>query len=699
MSKAKILIIENEHIISLDIQTSLENLGYTVAGHADRGEDAVKKVRELHPDLILMDIGLMGEMDGIEAATQIRTQFDLPVIFLTAFADQAAIERASQSQPYGYILKPFVEHELASAVEMALYKHSMEKKLRESEERYELAARGANDGLWDWNLKKNEIYFSQRWKAMLGYKDEEIGSNPDEWLKRIHPNDLEKVQESLVSHIKGKTDYFQSEYRILHVNGSDVWVLCRGLVVRDAEGNAYRMAGSQTDITARKLAEMRLAHDALHDMLTGLPNRALFMDRLTLRIEHTNRHPDLLFAVLFVDLDRFKVVNESLGHAVGDQLLIATTHRLLQCIRPGDSISRLGGDEFAILLNEIGDANDAIRVAERIQARLVSTSLLASVKRSTTASIGITLFNFEYTKPEDYLRDADTAMYRAKALGGNRHQLFDSSMHANAVALLEMEGELRHAVEHQEWLVEYQPIISMNASKMQGVEALVRWMHPQRGLISPLEFIKIAEETGFIMQIGEYVLRTACLQVMEWRKAGYPDLWVSVNISGRQFQDQNLVKIIQQILAETGLAPSGLLLEITESVAMKDFNYSVKILKELNSLGIHVALDDFGNGYSSLGYLKSLPLKVLKIDKSFIQDILTNKNSDAITTAIIAMGRTLNLEVVAEGVETNSQLDFLVEKRCDKIQGFLLSHPVIGSEVLKFANTMGRTSHGGTYIQ
>ena len=396
VSKANILIVEDEHIILLDIQTSLESLGYTIAGHADRGEHALKKVKELHPDLILMDIGLKGEMDGIEAATQIRTQFDLPVIFLTAFANQSTIERATKAQPYGYILKPFEEHELAIAVEMALYKHSMEKKLRESEERYELAARGANDGLWDWNLLKNEIYFSPRWKAMLGYKEEEISSNPDEWLKRIHPNDLKKVQESLASHIKGETAHFQSEYRILHVNGSDVWVLCRGLAVRDAKGAAYRMAGSQTDITARKLAEMRLAHDALHDMLTGLPNRALFMDRLTLRIEHTKRHPNLLFAVLFVDLDRFKVVNDSLGHAVGDQLLIATAQRLQQCVRPGDTVSRLGGDEFAILLNEVNDASDAIRVAERICGRLVSTSMLDSVKRSTTASIGICLL---YTSP------------------------------------------------------------------------------------------------------------------------------------------------------------------------------------------------------------------------------------------------------------------------------------------------------------
>ncbi|MBI5946140.1 MAG: EAL domain-containing protein [Chloroflexi bacterium] len=688
MSKSSVLIVEDEQIVSMDIKNNLEHLGYIIAGQADRGEDAVKKAGELRPDLILMDISLKGEMDGIEAASQIRTQFDLPIIFLTAFANQSTLERARQAEPYGYILKPFETHELVIAIEMAVYKHSMERKLRESEERYELAARGANDGLWDWNLKKNEIHYSLRWKAMLGFKEEEIGNNPDEWLKRIHREDRKRVQENIISHINGNTPHFENEYRIKHANGSDVWVLCRGLAVRDAGGNAYRMAGSQTDITTRKMAEDRLAYDSLHDVLTKLPNRALFMDRLEHRLENAKRHPKQLFAILFVDLDRFKVVNDSLGHAVGDQLIVATSQRLQQCVRPGDTVSRLGGDEFAILLNEVSDTADATRVADRILARLVSTSMLDSVKRSTTASIGIALFDVNSTKPDDYLRNADTAMYRAKALGGNRHQIFDSTMHANAVALLEMEGELRHAVEHQEWLVEYQPIVSLADNKILGVEALIRWMHPKRGLIPPLKFINVAEESGLIHPIGEYVLRAACTQAVKWRKTGYPDLWVSVNISGRQFQDQKLVKTIKQILAETGLAPDGLLLEITESVAMKDFNYSVKILKELNALGIHVALDDFGNGYSSLGYLKSFPLKVLKIDKSFIQDIAVNKNSDAITTAIIAIGRTLNLEVVAEGVETINQLEFLKARNCDRIQGFLHSHPMNGNDVFKSVKEM-----------
>ena len=344
MSKPRILIVEDEQIVSMDIKTSLENLGYVIAGQADRGKDAVKKAGELHPDLVLMDIGLKGEMDGIEAAAQIRARFDLPVIFLTAFANQSTLERAREAEPYGYILKPFENHQLVIAIEMAVYKHGMEKKLRESEERYDLAARGANDGLWDWNIKKNEVYYSPRWKEMLGFGEGEIGGSLEEWTGRIHPEDRKIVQENLLTHLKGNTSHFKSEYRIKHASGNYLWMLTRGVAVQDAEGKMYRMAGSQTDITARKLIEKQLVYGALHDMLTGLPNRALFMDRLEHRLEFAKRHPDQLFAVLFVDLDRFKVVNDSLGHAVGDQLINATSQRLQQCVRPEDTVSRLGGD-------------------------------------------------------------------------------------------------------------------------------------------------------------------------------------------------------------------------------------------------------------------------------------------------------------------------------------------------------------------
>ena len=526
---------------------------------------------------------------------------------------------------------------------------------------------------------------------MLGFKEEEIGNSPDEWLKRVHLDDIKHLWTNLASHIKEHTPYFECEYRIHHANGSYVWILTRGLAVRDSEGNAYRMAGSQTDTTARKLVEQRMSYGALHDGLTGLPNRELFMDRLNQRMEITKRHPENLFAVLFMDIDRFKVVNDSLGHAYGDQLLIGTARRLQLCLRPQDTVSRLSGDEFAVLLNEVKDLSDAIRVAERFQARVRETTVLAAVNRSTTVSIGITMFNDKYTQPQDMLRDADTAMYRAKALGGGRYQVFDISMHTKAVTLLQLEADMKRAVKNQEWQIYYQPIVSVVNREINGVEALLRWVHPERGIISPLDFIPQAEDIGLIIPIGEFVLRTACLQTKAWREAGFPKFWVSVNLSGRQFQDPNLIRNIRQILAETGLPSDGLRLEVTESVALQDISHGIRVLTELKKLGVYVSLDDFGNGYSSLSYLKQLPLKVLKIDQSFIQDIMINKNSEVITTAIIAMARSLDLEVVAEGVENEEQLTFLRSKLCDEVQGFLFSKPLPEKEL---TNLLQKNIHG-----
>jgi diguanylate cyclase (GGDEF)-like protein len=461
-------------------------------------------------------------------------------------------------------------------------------------------------------------------------------------------------------------------------------MLARGLAVWDPEGKAFRMAGSQTDITARKLAEERMAYGALHDGLTGLPNRELFLDRLGQRMELKKRHPEPSFAVLFLDIDRFKVVNDSLGHAMGDHLLKSIASRLQLCLRQEDTISRFGGDEFAVLIHEVNDINDAIRVADRFQARVRETAVLSAVSRTTSVSIGIVLFNDKYTKPQDIVRDADTAMYRAKALGGGSYQVFDTAMHTKVVALLQLEADMKRAVASQEWQVYYQPILSMASGEINGVEALVRWNHPQRGMLLPQDFIHEAEEVGLILPIGEFVLRKACLQAKAWRDAGSSSLWISVNLSGRQFQDRNLVEKVSLILAETGLPSEGLRLEVTETVAMQDLNYSVEVLNELNALGVDVLLDDFGNGYSSLSYLKRFPLKALKIDQSFIQDIMVNKNSEAITVAIIAMARSLSLEVIAEGVEKEDQNTFLKGIFCDKVQGFLFSKPLAANELTDF---------------
>jgi diguanylate cyclase (GGDEF)-like protein/PAS domain S-box-containing protein len=684
MSKVNLLIVESRLIFPPEIQISLENDGYKVVGHTDSAEAAIRLAADLHPGLILMDIGQKGALDGVEAARQIRTRFDLPVVFQTGSPDPSILERLHQAEPYGFIVQPYEECQLLIVMELAIARHAMDRSLRAEGQRYDLAIHGTNDGLWDWDLRRNEIFYSPRWKAMLGFKEEQIGNSPDEWLERVHLDDQKRLYQSLGAHLKEKSLRFECEYQIKDANGRYVWMLARGLAERDAEGKPCRMAGLQMDITSQKMAEERMAYGALHDGLTGLPNRELFMDRLSQRVEFTRRHPDPLFAVLSLDIDRFKVVNDSLGHAAGDQLLVSLTRRLQLCLRPEDTISRLGGDEFGILIHELNNISDAIRVAERFQARIKETTVLSDVSRTTSVSIGINMFNGNYTHPQDILRDADTAMNHAKALGGGCYQVFNLSMHTKAVALLQLEADMKRAVTDQEWQVYYQPILSMATERISGVEALVRWNHPRRGLLQPLEFIHEAEDIGLILPIGEFVLRTACLQAKAWRDAGFPDLWISVNLSGRQFQDRDLVQKVSRTLAETGLPSEGLRLEVTESVAMQDLNYSIAVLNELNGLGVQVFLDDFGNGYSSLSYLKRFPVSALKIDQSFIQDLMVNKNSEAITIAIIAMARSLGLEVIAEGVEKNDQNAFLKGIFCDQVQGFLFSQPLPGKELTSF---------------
>lgn len=683
MLKKRILIAEDESETVLHLTTDLEKLGYIVAGQVDRGEIAIQKTEELLPDLVLMEIHLNGQVNGIEAAKHIHVNLGIPVVFISTQADTVTLNTAMLAQAYGLIIKPYETPELKSHISLAIYKHDMERKLRESEERYALAARASNDGIWDWNLKTNEIYYSTRWKEMLGYKENEIGIDPQDWFRLVHPNDQELVQKNLVSHLKGFTPHFECEYRIRHSNGNYLWVLSRGLAVRDSKGTNYRMAGSQTDITSRKIAEDRLAHDAVHDALTGLPNRVLFLDRLQNRLERMKRNSDNLFAIMFIDLDRFKVVNDSLGHAAGDQLLVTVANRLKFCLRPDDTISRLGGDEFAILLDSVTDINDIYKVADRIKGRLITTTNLGVVERSPTASIGIVMSDSRYKTADELLRDADAAMYNAKARGGNQYQLFDNTMYTTAVELIRLEGELKHAVEREEWLIHYQPIFSLANDKLVGAEALVRWRHPQRGILSPKEFIGTAEDTGLIVPIGEFVLRTACLQAKAWREAGQPRFWVSVNLSGRQFHDQNLVDTVKHILSETGLSNDGLQLEITESVAMRNLEQTISLMTSFAKLGITISLDDFGTGHSSLSYLKQFPLKVLKIDKSFIQDIQSNKKNESLVLAIISLARSLDLEVVAEGVEKDEQLRFLRSRECSSAQGFLLSHPLPAEELTR----------------
>jgi diguanylate cyclase (GGDEF)-like protein/PAS domain S-box-containing protein len=550
-----------------------------------------------------------------------------------------------------------------------------EEALRQSEERYSLAVRGANDGLWDWDLRTDRIYFSPRWKQMLGYQEHEIGDSVQEWFSRVHPDDLQHLKAEIAAHLEVLGPHFENEHRMMHRDGSYLWILSRALAVRDHMGKAIRLVGSQTDITDRKVMEERLMHEAIHDVLTGLPNRALFTDLLARSLGRSKRRGDYLFAILFLDIDRFKMINDSLGHMVGDQLLISIARRLEACLRPGDTVARLGGDEFTILLEDIHDVQDATAVANRIHQDLSQPFTISGQEVFTSASIGIALSATGYNRPEELLRDADTAMYRAKAAGKATHQIFDQGMHSRAVAQLQMETSLRRAVERHEFCLYYQPTVSLKTGRLSGFEALLRWQHPERGLILPNEFIPHVEETGLIVPIGKWVFEEACKQLQIWQKEFQPYLTISVNLSGKQFQQQELVENVRQCLREIELTQNTLMLEITESVLMERPESMTLTLEKLRSLGVQLHIDDFGTGYSSLSYLHRFPINALKIDHSFVSRMGIDENLEIVRT-IMNLARNLGMEVIAEGVETKEQVAQLKALSCDYAQGFYFSRPV-----------------------
>jgi diguanylate cyclase (GGDEF)-like protein/PAS domain S-box-containing protein len=553
-----------------------------------------------------------------------------------------------------------------------------QKRVREeliaARERYALAVAGANDGIWDWNVLDGEVYYSPRWMSMLGYDDGDLPSRIDSWFGLLHPEDRARVEQKIEEHRIGVSEMFESEHRMRHRDGTYHWMLNRGLAVRGPDGTATRIAGSQTDITQNKVS----------DPLTGLPNRVHFTERLGAAFSRRRIDPAYRCAVLFLDLDRFKMINDSLGHLAGDQLLIGIADRLRAGVQTEQSgcsytIARLSGDEFAVLLE--GAEQDAGAAGAAVGARLIQDMsapfLIGGREIFTSVSIGVAPDTGDYSSPAEILRDADTAMYRAKAAGKSRCEVFDSDMRAQAVMKLELDTDLRKALERNQFVVYYQPKFSIPGEKLLGFEALVRWSHPRRGLVLPSDFIPLVEETGLIVDVGAFVLRASCRQMREWQ-VRYPQAAhavVSVNISPRQFLVPDLPQLIANILEETELNPQSLALEITETVLMGDSEKAVSTLEQLRDLGVGLRIDDFGTGYSSLNYLHRFPFDTVKIDRSFVAN-LDSDEGVAIVKAIVTLAENLGMKVVAEGVETSRQMRILTRLGCHSGQGYYYSRPV-----------------------
>ena len=595
---------------------------------------------------------------------------------------------------------------------------------------FEFLENGSLDGVWYWDLESpDNEWMSPRFWQVLGYDHAEKKHLASEWQNLIHPDDLKIVLENFEAHCKNPEQPYDQIVRYRHKNGSTVWVRCRGIAIRDISGQPVRMLGAHNDITEIKKAHeelqafveelqrnnkeleelayaashdlkeplqivslysqllAKLRHDALHDSLTGLPNRALLIEHLKKTLHRQQRHPDWLFALLFLDLDRFKTINDSLGHLIGDQLLIALGVRLKKCLRVSDTLARLGGDEFVILLEELKNEKEVINIAERIHQTLKEPFIINNQELFVSVSIGITLSSsHQYNDPAQLLRDADTAMYRAKTTGKSCHIVFDVSMYDQAVKQLRLETDLRRALERQEFLVCYQPIFSLKNNRLEGMEALVRWQHPLHGLVSPVDFISMAEETGIIIALDQWVLKCACHQLSYWRELfpAFDHLTINVNLSAKQFFQSDLIQKIEKILAETSLEGQYLKLEITESVLLENSSCVLEIFNQLREKKIQVCLDDFGTGYSSLSYLNRFPLNFLKIDRSFIKNLGIKDSKSAIVRAIIVMTRELEIEAIAEGIETSEQLNFLRALGCFGAQGYWFSHPLESEKMTQF---------------
>ncbi|MFZ2169669.1 MAG: EAL domain-containing protein [Methylococcaceae bacterium] len=818
MSATKIMIVEDEGIIAMDIRNQLVGFGYEVVATAFSGEQAVTLATQLRPELVMMDIVLKGSMDGIEAAQTIMESLHIPVIFLTAYSDPATIQRVKATGAYGYLIKPFRSDELHASIEVVLYKHQLELKLKESEQWFAKTLHCISDAVIATDLEGRIQFMNSVAEKALAWRMEQAkGTAISELMTLLTESNRMSVENPVLMTLKSlavtslncatlcvtrsaeefpidggaapilnddgallgavmvfrdmterrqienllreSQEYFHSAFdlaaigmalvavdgRFLQVNnslskifgyseeellrtnlqmlthdddhgkvldhhlrqlltdelpsfqiegkynhkivGKVVWIQLSASLVRNAAGEPQYFIIQIQDISGRKYTEQQLLYIANHDPLTGLLNRTQFHDRVTQTLSSARRHKTKL-ALMFLDLDRFKLINDTLGHRIGDLLLQAVSDRLKSSVRNNDILARLGGDEFIILLSDINLIDDVARIAQKTIDIITGPFTVEGNDIVITTSVGISIYPDDGENSQILLTNADTAMYMAKERGKNNFQFYTMEMTARSLERMNIEKGLRHALTHHELKLHYQPQIDSTSGRSVGAEALIRWQHPDWGLIYPDRFLTIAEETGLIVPIGIWVLRTACLQAKAWQENDGPFNQVAVNLSPRQFLEKDLFQTIKEVLDETGIKPSSLKLEITESAVMQNPERTLDVLQQLHDLGVQLIIDDFATGYSSLIHLGLFPVHSVKIDRSLVRDIPGNGSSMTLVRGIIALAHELKLNVIAGGVETEEQLTFLKTNQCDVQQGYLFSRAVAAGELDTYSSPL-----------
>ena len=686
VQKELVLVIDDDIGIRDLARHVLTAQGFRIIS-ADNGTQGIRLFEERKPEIVMLDV-MMPEQNGFDVCIALRRLphgKHTPILMITSLEDVESIDRAYQAGATDFVTKPFNWPLLCHRLRYMLRASHAVADLTKSREILADAQRLAGLSSWEWDLETNVVYWSKEIYARFGIPEDSVNSNADSFWNLIHPDDRDAVKEAFVTAIKAEKPYDQ-DYRIVLPNGVTQIIHVQGRTEYDGDGRALRMHGTIQDITERKRTEEQIRHLAFYDSLTSLPNRMLFKEQLNQALLSARRE-DRYVAILFLDLDNFKRVNDTLGHTIGDLLLQDVGARLAQCIRAEDSIARnpsdqvnltvarLGGDEFTVLLGRIANTQDAAKVAQRILDSLAEPMLVDGHELFVSTSIGIAVYPFDGEDTETLIKNADAAMYHAKSTGRSRYHFYNPSMNASALEKLNLERSLRKALERGEFVLYFQPLVHGKTGEIIGNEALLRWNHPERGLVLPGEFIPLAEETGLIVPIGQWVIESACKQNVLWQRSGLPCVPVMVNLSSLQFHDPKFVNKVEEILNDTNLPARYLTLELTESMLIHDSEHNMTTLLDLRRLGVGLSIDDFGTGFSSLNYLKRFPVDHLKIDQSFVRDITQDASNSAIALAIIALARSLNLGVVAEGVETPEERDFLLNNGAPDMQGYLFCEP------------------------